>query len=279
VVLSRHALAVAGVSISLSIDDYLPGLSPQFEPFRTRIDPLLPVDIDLEIVHEDTSEASLVAVPPGQMFMSVHRQQANLMFCREEGRLLADAGFASCRAWDVRAFAPPETFDGRPWLLLAIWGYLAHRAGALLHGAVCELEGHFVIFLGRPGVGKSTLGRLVVEAGGTCVTEEYPLLTCPDGLAWAHGTPWRGIQGAGRRLSGPLEGVFFLRHAPANDLRRLDQREGGQRLLENARFFIWEPTTVPETVEMLDRTARHTPIYDFGFVADLSAVEHLREVL
>ena len=278
-VLSSHELTLAGISISLRIDGYLPALSSQLQPFLTRADLSVPADIELEIIHEDVGKAPLVTPPPGESFMLARRDQAGLVFYRDEGRLLADVGFASCRAWDVQEFIPPGTFDGRPWLMLAIWGYLAHRGGTLLHGAVCELDEHFVVFLGSPGAGKSTLGRLVVAAGGTCLTEEYPLLTCPEGLAWAHSTPWRGIQGPGRRLSGPLEGVFFLRHAPVNDLRQLDQREGGQRLLQTTRFFIWEPTTVPDTIEMLDRTARNTPIYDFGFVPDRSAVERLREVL
>ena len=278
--LSRYALSIAGINLALGIDAVLDNLSPQLQPFLLPADPSVPAELYLEILHQDAQKGELpVPVFPREMFMSAHPHPSGVMFLRPQGSLLAGAGFTSCRAWDVRKITPPDTFDGRPWLMLALWGYLAHRGGTLLHGAVCELDGHFVVFLGRPGVGKSTLGRLVVAAGGTCLTEEYPLLTCPEGVAWAHGTPWRGIQGPGRRLSGPLEGVFFLRHAPANDLRRLDERGGGQRLLQNARFFIWEPATVPGTVEMLDRAARTTPIYDFGFVPDRSAIELLREVL
>ena len=274
--LNRRALSIAGIRIALGIDTTLDGLAPLLQPFLVPENSSAPVDLDLEIWHQD---AQVVPAPPGEMFMSAHQHPPGLMFCRPEGRLFAGAGFATCRAWDTRQGPPIETFDARPWLLLALWGYLAPRGGALLHGAVCEMDGRFLVFLGRPGVGKSTLGRLVVAAGGTCLTEEYPLLTCSKGVAWAHGTPWRGIQGPSRRLSAPLEGIFFLRHAPANDLRRLDQREGGQRLLQNARFFIWEPMTVPGTIELLDRTARSTPIHDFGFVPDQSAVERLRGVL
>jgi hypothetical protein len=278
-VLIRRVFSIAGVNAVLSIDAALGKVSPQLDPFLLPTDRSVPADLHLEILHQDAADGAAVPEPPGEMFMSAHPQQESLVFHRAEGRLIAGAGFTSCRAWDVRDFPPPDAFDARPWLLLALWGYLANRGGTLLHGALCELDGHFVLFLGRPGVGKSTLSRLAVAAGGTCLTEEYPLLTCPEEVAWAHGTPWRGIQGPSRRLSGRVEGVFFLHHAPSNGLQRLNQREGGLRLLQNARFFIWEPNTIPDSVEMLNRTARSTPIYDFGFVPDLSAVERLLEVL
>ncbi len=168
---------------------------------------------------------------------------------------------------------------GLAWLYLPLWGYLAHHGGALLHGAVCFVDGRFVMLLGDKGVGKSTLGRLVADAGGTCLTEEYPVLTWHEDRAWAHGTPWNGLLGPPCDLSGPLDAVFFLRHAPAHKLSRLTPAEAGQRLLENTRFFTWDPATIPPTVELLDRTARTVPVYDFGFMPDQSAVERLREVL
>jgi hypothetical protein len=279
-VVSVRAFGIAGLNIALSVDADLSRLAPPLEPFLVPASSSAPPDLDLQILRAGVEEGvAPVPPPPGEMFMSAHQHEAGLMFRRGEGRLLAGPGFGSCRAWDTREDTPPETFDGRPWLFLALWGYLAHHRGALLHGAVCELDGHFVVLLGRPGAGKSTLGRLVVAAGGTCLTDEYPVLTCREGMIWAHGTPWRGIWGPGRRLSAHLEGMFFLRHAPTDDLQRLDQREGGQRLLQNARFFIWEPATVPDTVELLDRAARTVPVYDFGFVPHEPAVECLRQVL
>ena len=271
------ALNIAGVNIKLSLDAELGSPASTLSPFLSPGDSPQPPALAVEVLRQD--EVLTPALPDSSATMSVHPHDGGLAFYRPGGTLVSSPDFSFCRVHVLADRPPPEPFDGRPWLLLALWGHVAHRGGALLHGAVCELEGHFVVFLGKPGAGKSTLGELVVAAGGTCLTDEYPVLTWREERAWAHGTPWRGICGPGMRLSGPLEGVFFLRHAPANELERLGQPEGGRRLLQNARFFVWQPDTIPQTVELLDRTARSVPIYDFGFVPEASAVECLREAL
>ena len=187
--------------------------------------------------------------------------------------------FTLCQVWN----RPPATihneFDGRPWLMLALWGYLAQRDGALLHGAVCVIRNRYVMLLGDQQVGKSTLGRLLAEAGHGCVTDEYPLLSWTDGAAWAHGTPWPGSIGHTPAVSGPLAAIFFVRQAASDILEPLSPRGGGERLLDNVRFFTWDPTTTLPTVELLDRTAQSVPTYEFGFAPTPHAVGLLEEAL
>ncbi|MEI6500599.1 MAG: ATP-binding protein [Armatimonadota bacterium] len=92
------------------------------------------------------------------------RKDGHFEFTRSNGFLSASDGFASCHA----RLDPSEAcaFSGQPWLMLALWGYLAHREGLFLHGACCELKGHLILLLGPPQVGKSTLSRLIVATGG-----------------------------------------------------------------------------------------------------------------
>ena len=135
------------------------------------------------------------------------------------------------------------------------------------------------MFLGDSQVGKTTLSRLAVEAGHTCLTDENPLIACgPDGIR-AYGTPWPGIVGTPTQMSGQLSAVFFLRHESRNVLKPLSAGEAGDRLLRNARFFHWDPETVPKTLEHLDRVARGVPVHDFGFVPAAEAVRVIEEAL
>ncbi len=275
-------LSIAGRRIAVHFDADPGVLDPALTPFLLPSASPEAADLTVWFHHDGLAEPSLsppATLKPGQIMSVARHDEGGLVFCRREGTLFAASDFSVCRVWNRAGSSPPEPFSGRPWLVLALWGYLAHRGGALPHGALCELDDQFVLFLGRPTAGKSTLSRLVVAAGGTCLTDEYPLLTWHEHSVWAHGTPWYGIWGTAARLSAPLRGIFFLRHAPTNALQRLDAGEGARRLLRNVRFFVWARQTIPDTLALLDCVARTVPIYDFGFVPEPSAVQRMREVL
>jgi hypothetical protein len=203
--------------------------------------------------------------------------EAGFEFIRRNGRLTASPDFSCCHALVDPSDAEP--FATQPWLMLALWGYLTSRRGLFLHGALCDHGGKLILLLGDPQVGKSTLSRLVLASGGACLTDEYPFVTrCANGFA-AHASPWPGVQGHPRTLSGPLAGIFFLRHAPTNQLQRLDHRSAALLLIGNNRFFRWNPKTVPAAMELIDALAAQTRVYDFGFVPNGTAVQALEEVL
>jgi len=196
------------------------------------------------------------------------------------GVAVANPELSIWRCWRIPDEPFIELFAGNRWLMLALWGYLTLRGGAYLHGSVCVMEGRYVLFLGESGVGKSTLSGLVLAAGGSCLTDENPFVTVGEGERLViHGTPRPGIKGPPVPVSGALDAVFFIRHAPASEIRRLNPAASGRRLLSNARFFHWLPETIPETVTTLDKITRQLPVYDFGFVPDATAIEHLCRAL
>lgn len=219
-------------------------------------------------------------VPPraaGAPATEVLMRGDSLEFVRPQGAMLASHDFSHCSV--CLHPAPPEPFTGQPWLMLALWGYVTHRHGLLLHGACCELDGKFILLLGERQAGKSTLARLVVAAGGTCLTDEYPFVTCTDAGPIAHGSPWPGLTGQPSTLSAPLAAVFYVSHAPANVLTPLPPKQAAQRLITNNRFFTWSPATLPIAFELIEQVSAVTPLLDFGFVPDLAAVDAMRRVL
>lgn len=163
--------------------------------------------------------------------------------------------------------------------MLALWGYLAHRNGLLLHGACCDLDGRRILLLGPSQVGKSTLAGLIVAAGGTCLTDEYPFVSACDGALLAHASPWPGMSDGRSPLSRPLHAIFFLHQLPRNELSPLPVSAAVRRLIENNRFFTWSPRTLPVAFDLIDQLASQVPIFDFGFLPEQSAVESLREGL
>lgn len=208
------------------------------------------------------------------------RTPEGFWFHRLSGTMFASPDFSRCRVWRPRGYARrPPPFTGRPWLMFALWGHLAQRGGAFLHGAVCALHGRHVLLLADSQVGKSTLSRLVVEAGHTALTDEYPVVARVGERVRAHALPWPGRKGAPAPYSGDLAAIFFLRQAPVNELRQLDSADAGRRLVGNIRFFGWDPGTTLPTLETLDVVARVVPSYELGFTPTVDAVKTLESVL
>ena len=214
------------------------------------------------------------------------RAEAGLWFRRGEALCLAAPDFSSWRAWG-RRLEPHESggSDGKPWLLLAVWALVARSGGAFLHGATCVLEGRYFLVLGHSRAGKTTMSRLVVASGGSCLTDENTFATSvatsegKGDLFSVHGSPWPGLRGVDVPLKGPLSAVFFVRHESRNVLRRLTAAEAGERFLGNARFFNYEPAFTPLTMSLLDRMAASVPVYDLGYVPTLEAVTCLASAL
>ncbi len=250
-----------------------------FSPFLAAPGAAAPADVTLHVFPPDPAVASLAArlLDTASPTLRLPSDEG-LTLLRSEGRFVATTGFERCEVYPtpVGAAAP---FTGRPWLALALWGYLAHHGGALLHAAACALEGSHVLLLGDSGAGKSTLSELIVAAGGTCLTEECCVVKAEEGVVTVHATPWYGVGGAAVALEAPVEAVFILRHAPANEVRRIEPAEAGRHLLRSAQLFAFEAATIPDTIELLDRAATTLPAYDLGFLPEPSAVTAIREVL
>lgn len=156
---------------------------------------------------------------------------------------------------------------------------MSSHGGALVHGSYVSTRGKSILLMGHSGVGKTTLSKLFVAEGDTCLTEENPILTWHEETAWIHATLWPGIIGPAAPLSSPLDAIVFLRHSPVNQLRQLSVQAAGKLLLNNTRFFSWLPWTIPSAIDLLDRTISKVPAYDFGFVPDSSAPALIRDVL
>ena len=207
----------------------------------------------------------------------LNRTPDGFEFIRSHGKLIASPDFSLCQGCVDPGDAAP--FASQPWLMLALWGYLTCHRGLFLHGALCEYQGRHVLLLGDPEVGKSTFGRLILAAGGACLTDEYPFASRTEAGFMAHASPWPGVQGEPNALSAPLAAIFFLRHAPAHELRRLGHKEAAWRLIGNNRFFRWNPQSIPLGMELIDALAAETPLFDFGFVPEASAVTVLEGAL
>jgi len=243
-------------------------------------DPTEPSDIDLKLTLEPGAPPLSELVDPLESArVRGARTPEGFWFERLPGAMWASEDFSQCRSWTGRPDGIPPEFNGRPWLMFALWGHLAQRGGVFLHGATCVLDGRYVLLLGDSQVGKSTFARLTVDAGYTALTDEYPAVTLSDSGPRTHGLPWPGREGPPAIPSGDLAAIFFLRQAPRNSLEQLDAPETGRRLVENIRFFGWDPATTLPTFDTLDQIARCVSAYEASFAPSPGAVDMLVQTL
>lgn len=179
--MTNLALALAGRACLLRSQWDLP-LARNLIPFV--VPPPVEPDLSLSISH-----GHLCDLPPAGMRVESHA--GGLRFVRSRGVMEAGREFRDFQVTLSREQRRP--FDGRPWLMLALWGHLSHHEGAFLHGALCLLKGRLVLLLGQQQVGKSTLARLIGRHGGKIVTDEYPFAARgAEGLS-VYGSPWPSL--------------------------------------------------------------------------------------
>lgn len=251
------------------------------EPFILKDRYLGDSQINLSYLAHGFKDKTLPVIPVSNSGTRAVEVADGMLFQRLEGRMLACEAFGRCSIDSnfKKRDSGSRLFDGLPWVLLALWGWISIRGGALLHGSLACIDNKLVLFLGNSGAGKTTLSKIAVAAGHSCLTEENPVLTIKDGLPLVHGTPWPGVLGDPSCLSGKLEAIFFLRHAQKNELLSLVAKDAGRRILNHTRFFNWLPRTIPSTIETLDKTIASIPAYDLGFRPEPSVIDKILRVL
>lgn len=132
----------------------------------------------------------------------------------------------------------------------------------LLHCAVLEYAGKGYAFLGKSGTGKSTHTRLWKKYLSTprMVNGDKPILQYVNGHFLVHGTPWKGKEGWGNKLSAPLCGLCFLEQAKENSLQKLSPSEASKRIFTQV-LLPADEKNVSATLELLDKLVSNTPAF------------------
>ncbi len=137
--------------------------------------------------------------------------------------------------------------------------------GLVAHAAVLLDGDRGFLCCGRSGAGKSTLARLAGHRGSDELGAVRRI-----GAAWAVSTLpfWKGRAGTAR-----LDGVFLLRHAGANERRRLGPAEAARAV---GRHLLWpmdEPGAAQRTVDLLADLVERVPVWDLGFLPGAAVLE------
>ena len=170
-----------------------------------------------------------------------------------------------------KPFYPLSSIDIRIMVnWLALFGYLVlHAAGAAYHG-----EGY--CFVGRSGIGKSTLAeKLMEDADIEILGEDQVILRYLDGEFWIFGTPWHERDKMCSPNGVPLRKVFFLEREGKLGVTEIPSAKAMEFLLQTAFIPYYLSEKMPLILERLallcEKVSLHQYHYELGsdILADL----------
>ncbi len=188
--------------------------------------------------------------------------------------------------WSSQLFAERYGSYHEAWSTGLGLVYMAMRlrtiGGFPFHGAAADLDGHGIICTGLSGVGKSTISRLLNDAGIPVLTDERAILrrTSPDSDNFlACGSPWPSSAGLAANSQAPLRRIYLLAHGRENRLTTLLPAEAVRRLIPLIAIPWQSPALLDPFLATLDSLVRNVPCKLLEFRPEPDIVPFLRRDL
>jgi hypothetical protein len=161
-----------------------------------------------------------------------------------------------------------------PSLELLMITHLASGRGAILHGCGISSDGRGVVFAGESGAGKSTLARLwAQQAGIEILSDDRVIVRRKSGSFYLYGTPWHGEAAFAAPGGVELGQIFFIRHGPGNDVRKLSAAGAVRAMLKCSFPPLWDAGGMAAALELFHGMATAVPCAELTFVPDSSVID------
>jgi hypothetical protein len=154
--------------------------------------------------------------------------------------------------------------------------YLCCRdIGLFLHGAMVTYNCCGLIFSGVSGSGKSTITSLIKEYKNLSIVSDDRILIRFKEQIECFSTPYDWKIERCKNIKTTLGCIFYLKHGNKNIIRTLDTEEKFRYLFTTNLLPFYIPNGILKISYAFDKLLNTTPIYEFTFTPDKSAVEHL----
>ena len=166
-----------------------------------------------------------------------------------------------------------------PLAELLMINLLSQGRGILTHSCGIDNNGEGLLFVGESGAGKSTLCNLWKDKKDvTVLSDDRIIVRKMEGRFWIYGTPWHGDAKVCSPEKGPLEKIFFLRHAKMNKMERIEGIVAASKLLVCSFPTFWDKKGMEFTLGFIDELTREVPCYELSFVPDERVLDLVKSI-
>lgn len=151
--------------------------------------------------------------------------------------------------------------------------YLTMDHDAVMMHASCAYDGESGrMFTGFSGVGKSTMSKLWSQYGNRIINDDRLIIRKEKWGYSVHNTP---MYYSDIPKMAPLSGIFLISHAPENRMKQLSGALAMSRVMAFSIQNNFDPGWVAKRLDFFSELIKTIPVYDLGFVPDLSVVHHI----
>ena len=151
---------------------------------------------------------------------------------------------------------------------------LSYQSILLFHGSAVCVDGQTYIFTAPSGTGKSTHSRLwremLTDHDVVMVNDDKPFLKVEDGLVTAYGSPWRGKEGLGCKMSAPVKAICSISRGTENVIREATPEEMYSIFYEQS-FRPLDKVGTENHLHTLDVLTRSVRLYKLSCDVSLEA--------
>ncbi len=167
-----------------------------------------------------------------------------------------------------------------PFDQLMMIGLLGRRRGVMAHGCGLDYERKGVLFVGPSGEGKTTTADLWSRYTETQIlNDDRVIIRQGKGGFSIYGTPWHGTGRYAKPHSLKLNRIYFLKQAPVNEERELNQLEANLRLMPLLFAPFWDKEAMAFTLEFCAELIRQVQIFELSFTPDQNSINYVRQRL
>lgn len=167
--------------------------------------------------------------------------------------------------------------ENRPWLQRLFIAFCMNTQTAVMHGALCNIDGAGCLFLGDSGVGKSTICS-IIESCSEVYSDDRFIIKINDNSIKAFGTPWNTKNKKYCiNKSIDVKKIYFLSHGK-NQITRLTTDFNLMKMLMKQILHsgIYEPNDILYwKISMSKDIMRITKIFEFGFIPNESCIKYV----
>jgi hypothetical protein len=168
-----------------------------------------------------------------------------------------------------------DSDDFFPWRYpfdqLLMIGYLGKAKGVMVHSCGVFFNGEGMLFLGASGTGKSTLSSVLSKQGASILSDDRIVIRKDSNGAFIYGTPWQGEAQFSLSKRAPLKKIFFIKHAQKNYIQEIKPADALARFISCSFIPFWNKKGIEFTIDFFSQLLIDYPVYEFGFVPDISA--------